>query len=101
MAVHTRYDDKDNRLVISISGKFDFSVLKEFRKAYDNPEAKQGSVEVYMRETSSIDSSALGMLLYMQNFLKKPDGEIVISNCNGYVMKILTIAQFDKKFSIR
>ena len=101
MAVKTHYDDKNNRFIVSIDGKFDFHVLKDFRQAYDNQQAKEGKVEIDLRSTENIDSSALGMLLYMQNYLNKQDGEIVISNCNNYVNKILTIARFDKKFDIR
>jgi anti-anti-sigma factor len=58
------------------------------------------NVTVDMRETSAIDSSALGMLLNMKRFLNKSDKEIKIKNCNQVVKKVFQITNFNQKFTI-
>lgn len=101
MAIETRLTDNDSILTISIKGKFNFSLLNEFREAYSNHTIKPKKIIIDMRRTSTIDSSALGMFLNMQRHLKKEDGEISIINCNKDVNKIFQITHFNKKFSIK
>jgi len=101
MNVETQFTQDNKVLTISINGDFNFLLLNEFRKAYNNDEAdKAEKIVVDMRKTETIDSSALGMLLNMQRHLKKSNGEISIVNCNSVVEKIFNITHFEKKFSI-
>ena len=89
-----------NELVIAISGRFDFTQVKEFRDAYsEDKQDKAKSFVVDLRETEHMDSSALGMLLNMRKHL----GDTVsirIANSRPQIKKILTISRFDKKFNI-
>jgi len=87
-------------LTLVINGKFDFSLLNEFREAYSTVDARRARVVVNLHKVTSIDSSALGMLLNMQRTLGKADSEIALINCAQDVKKILQIVRFDKKFSI-
>lgn len=100
MFIETLFSKDNTVLVISIKGKFDFTLLNEFRQAYSNDAAKSTQVTIDMRNTPTIDSSALGMLLNMQRAMKKKDGEISIINCNKDVKKIFQITHFSKKFTI-
>lgn len=100
MSVNTRLSKDDLLLVISIDGKFDFSLLDEFRAAYTDYANKSLKFIIDMRNTSTIDSSALGMLLNMQRHLKSPDGDISIINCNHVVGKVFKITNFNRKFTI-
>lgn len=100
MVIQTKITEDNDALLISIKGKFDFSLLNEFRQAYSNTTTIYKHVVLDLRSASTIDSSALGMLLNMQRHLKKADGEIRIINCNSDVMKIFQISHFDKKFTI-
>lgn len=101
MTIETRFTEDNAVLIISIKGKFDFTLLNEFRQAYATDVSSSVKVVIDMRSTSTIDSSALGMLLNMQRYLKKSDGEISIINCNQDVNKIFHITHFDKKFDIK
>lgn len=101
MTVETRLSQDNTALVISISGPFDFSLLNEFREAYSNDDFHTKTITIDMRRTSTIDSSALGMLLNMQRFLKKKDGEISIINCGPVVLKVFQITHFNEKFTIK
>jgi len=100
MTVESTYTENNEVLVISISGAFDFSMLNDFREAYSCDIDKLSKVIIDMRNTISINSSALGMLLNMQRYLKKEDGEISIINSNEVVKKIFQITHFNKKFNI-
>lgn len=86
-----------NTLTISITGRFDFEMVQEFRSAY--ADKKAGSYVIDMRGTEHMDSSALGMLLNMRKSLGE-NADISIINCRPQIKKILTISRFDKKFKI-
>lgn len=100
MTIEFSLTENNDVLVISVKGAFDFSMLNEFREAYSCDMDKDTRVVIDMRDTSSINSSALGMLLNMQRHLEKDDGEISIINCNDVVKKIFNITHFNKKFQI-
>jgi len=98
--IESKLSDDQRILVISIKGIFDFSMLGEFREAYSGDIDKSVKVIIDMRDTLSINSSALGMLLNMQRSLGKEDGEIEIINCNETVQKVFNITHFNKKFLV-
>ena len=79
-------NQQGQQVTISIAGRFDFNILQQFRDAYSE------------HAGTSLDSSALGMLLNMKNHLGAEDCAIQIKNCQPNLMKIFTIAHFDKKF---
>lgn len=85
-------------MTISISGRFDFNILQEFRSSYSELEGCNLVFSVDLAQTEYIDSSALGMLLNMKNHLASEDCAIEIRNCQPNLMKIFSIAHFDKKF---
>jgi len=87
------------QMTVSISGRFDFNLLQEFRDSYSDYENTDLSFVVDLAQTEYIDSSALGMLLNMKNHLAADDRAIEIRNCQPNLMKIFTIAHFDKKFN--
>jgi anti-anti-sigma factor len=90
--------DSAGVLLIAIEGRFDFNILQEFRDAYSEKEGSQGQFVIDLAQTEYIDSSALGMLLNMKNHLGAEDRQIEIKNCQPNLMKIFSIAHFDKKF---
>ena len=100
MAVTYNYSQSNNELVISISGKFDFTQVKDFRDAYTSGEYGNTDYVVDLQETVHMDSSALGMLLNMRKHLGDKTS-INIANSRPQIKKILTISRFDKKFSIQ
>ncbi len=101
MAVKAIYSNNNQVFTIHVSELFSFSLLDEFRRAYQDERARQAKeVIVDLRNTHAMDSSALGMLLNMQQHLNKNDGDIRIINARPDVKKILLIARFDKKFQV-
>jgi len=91
-----------NKLTIGISGRFDFSVHKDFRAAIDSIAGNNiSSATVDMRTTEYIDSSALGMLLMLKSKMGDSKEAISIINSNPDVKKIFEIANFAQLFDLR
>lgn len=97
MPVESALSSDGKNLTISISGRFDFEIVQEFRNAY--AEHKNVNYIIDMRATEHMDSSALGMLLNMRKSLGD-NARISIINCRPQIKKILTISRFDKKFTL-
>jgi len=100
MGIETQLKENGSILAINISGRFDFNRLTEFRQSYSDTDSTPSQYIIDMKNASTIDSSALGMLLNMQRTLEKEDGEIKIINCNTDIRKIFQISRFDIIFEI-
>lgn len=100
MSIKCESSNEGRSVTIAISGCFDFNSVHEFRNAYMEIDGSKSNVEIDLRETEYMDSSALGMLLNMKKHLKSSDSSIKILNCQPQVKKVLEISRFDKKFLI-
>ena len=98
MTASHSFNTETNTLTIRIHGKFDFNVHSSFRNAYKDITNKSLKVTVDLTHADYMDSSALGMLLLLDEFF--PNTRIKIINCNEYVRQVLEIAHFDMKFDI-
>lgn len=98
MAVDTSLDA--GTLTIKVSGRFDFGVHQEFRKATDQANNEVTSIIVDMISVDYVDSSALGMLLVLRDKVSESKSTVQIKNTKAEVKKILQIANFDKLFTL-
>ncbi|VAW80351.1 Anti-sigma F factor antagonist (spoIIAA-2); Anti-sigma B factor antagonist RsbV [hydrothermal vent metagenome] len=87
---------RQTTITITISGRFDFSVHKEFRDAYINHTGRGLSFILDLSRTEYMDSSALGMVLLLRDHAGGDNSHITIRNASADVAKILRIANFDK-----
>jgi len=78
---------------IKVSGRFDFSMHRTFRDVWQKARGVDTCI-IDMRETTYIDSSALGMLLLLREDYQR----VVIRNCPSTVMKVFSIAKFETLF---
>jgi len=85
-------------LTIKINGKFDFNVHSTFRDSYKDITDKSLNVTVDLKNADYMDSSALGMLLLLDEYFKETRVKII--NSNEFVKQVLEIARFDIKFDI-
>jgi anti-anti-sigma factor len=100
MSVH--HTISGNTITITISGRFDFSLHKDFRTALDPIDSNNiNSAIVDMRTTEYIDSSALGMLLMLKNKMGDNKEAVSIVNAKPAVLKILEIANFGQLFTMK
>jgi HptB-dependent secretion and biofilm anti anti-sigma factor len=100
MSVVSKKSTDNTTLIISVKGVFDFNMLNEFRRAYSGENECVKKMVVDLRDTSAIDSSALGMLLNMNRYLESTGVEVFIENCNEHVRGVFDITHFNKIFTI-
>ncbi len=99
MKVTSRLQDNGTEVVIEINGRFDFSLQKEFRDAYQKYDGGL-SYRVNLENTEYMDSSALGMLLLLREHAGNVTQRVRLVGANKAVRKILEVANFDKLFAI-
>ena len=101
MAINVQILDKTAR--INMFGRFDFQVHREFKEAYtpllDNPVVKE--IEVEMSKVDYLDSSALGMLMLLNERARTVNKPITLLNTSGVVSQVLAVANFSKIFNIK
>lgn len=93
-----------NRLAhLSISGRFDFKVHRNFKDAYtpllDNAAVQE--IELEMSKLNYMDSSALGMLILLNERAIAVKKTVTLLNASGSVAKLLEVANFGRIFTIR
>ncbi len=96
MSVTISKSDNEKTVTIKVDGRFDFSVHKDFRNAYKE-QSGGTDYRVNLSSTEYLDSSALGMLLLLK---KHAESKVVIERPNNEIKRVLTIANFDKVFTI-
>lgn len=100
MSVVTEISDDGKKLTISIKGRFDFGRHQEFRESYEKFHKQPETYVVDLKDTTYLDSSALGMLLLLRDYAGGEDADVSVTNCGADVRKILAISNFDKLFDI-
>ena len=99
MSIASQHLEHDDKVVIDIKGRFDFSMQKEFREAYRNHDPALHYI-VNLTQTEYMDSSALGMLLLLRQHAGEKSDRVVLRGASEAVRKILDIANFDRLFVI-
>ncbi|WP_194436977.1 STAS domain-containing protein [Vibrio fluminensis] len=98
MSVRAEIDTAAKRVVIFVKGPFGFNLIQDFKRCY--ADKRDFNFVIDLRMVDYIDSAGLGILINMQNYLEKSDGQIRLTNTLPQVRKVLAISRFDKKFSI-
>ena len=98
MPVQVTQISAEQKIVISVTGRFDYSVHKDFRDAYAKEQAKTFRID--LSKADYMDSSALGMLLLLKEHAEKSNASVSIHSPQPMVRKVLEIANFDKFFKI-
>ncbi|MEX1033580.1 MAG: STAS domain-containing protein [Cellvibrionaceae bacterium] len=101
MAINSTVSSDGAELTISVEGRFDFSAHQDFRRSYESLDTPPRIYRVDMRETTYLDSSALGMLLLLRDHAGGDTSAVKIVNCNPDVKKILTISNFEQLFTVQ
>ncbi|KAF0202691.1 MAG: anti-anti-sigma [Gallionellaceae bacterium] len=97
-----RQTKSGNQATLTLVGRFDFNVHRDFKEAYMSllNEAEVQTLSINLSGVEYLDSSALGMLLMLRERVQATNKQIVLTNPNETVMKILDIANFKKLFTI-
>ncbi len=101
MAINVQILDKAGRIIMH--GRFDFQVHREFKDAYapllDNTAVQV--IEIEMSKVDYLDSSALGMLMLLNERAKTVNKPVTLLNTSGVVSQVLAVANFSKIFNIK
>ncbi|MDD2914802.1 MAG: STAS domain-containing protein [Gallionella sp.] len=101
MAINVRIYDRSAR--VAMSGRFDFQVHRDFKDAYapllDN--AAVHEIEIEMSQLDYVDSSALGMLMLLNERANAANKTVSLLNTAGAVSKLLEVANFNQIFNIK
>ena len=91
-----------NTATINMTGRFDFSVQRDFKDAYDPQlnNAAVSAIDVNLAGVHYLDSSALGMLLMLRERAAAAGKSLKLSKPGSGVAQILDIANFSKLFTI-
>lgn len=100
MSVSFQIDQQLQEITIKVRGHFDFRLITEFRKAYNSIQEPK-KVIVDLEETDYIDSSGLGILIYLRKHFNCTKENIHLINCNSPITKTFMIARFNKMFTIK
>jgi len=100
MAIVQELNTDRTRLTINVTGRFDFSSHRDFRESYEGLESSPDLFTINLKDTSYLDSSALGMLLLLRDHANASSAEVEIVNCSPEVRKILAISNFEQLFAI-
>lgn len=100
MSVSINVSEDAKTASIRINGRFDFSLHNEFRKSYKDLAINSGEYIVDLGSTDYLDSSALGMLLLLKEHAESHSSSVRLINFNNEIREILTIASFDKLFTL-
>ena len=86
-------------VTIGVSGRFSFDDHTDFRRAYEGGDVKNAYI-IDMRAAEYMDSAALGMLLILREQVGGDQADIAITNSPREVRDILSIAGFERLFTI-
>ena len=90
-----------NRLEITIVGRFDFSILQDFRNAYSivvNDPVE--SIVIDLSQSEHMDSSGMGLLLTLKKELSMDAGNIELKYCLPHIRDALFAARLDNLFKV-
>lgn len=102
MPVTVQISEKNNEVIIRITGMFDFNLHRDFRQAYESAQ-KHLAKPLFVIDLSGadyVDSSALGMLLLLRKHAGGDQDAVRIINAQPEVRKILEIANFNCLFKV-
>jgi len=86
-------------LTIRVAGRFDFRLYDEFRAAYQQLWRPGVEVVVDGSGITALDSSALGILLLLREFLGEDGPRIYIRGCSPEILAVFERARFVEFFS--
>lgn len=98
MSLTVHHDNEHDCLTLQLGERFDFSVHRDFHDACLGAEMSARSYVIDLSEVTSMDSSALGMLLLLREHAGSERAEIRIVNAGSDLRNTFKVAGFDKLF---
>lgn len=92
----------ENKGTLTIKGRFDFSIHRDFRNGYEQILGASGmrELDVDLKSVDYVDSSALGMLLLLREKASAKNIQMKLLNTQSSVRQVLEVANFGRLFTI-
>ena len=90
---------QNNNFTIKINKRFDFAINEEFLASFQSVESAANFI-IDLSSCEYMDSSALGMLLQLREFVNKDKSKLQIIQCSKEIKKTLKLAGFDSIFKV-
>lgn len=100
MAITSAASVDGKTLHIRMGERFDFGAHSALRSAYAGDRPSFETYIIDLRETTYMDSSALGMLLQLKEHAGGNLGSLQIKNAKDSIKEILAVANFDQLMRI-
>ncbi|MBF0187004.1 MAG: STAS domain-containing protein [Magnetococcales bacterium] len=91
-----RVIENEQEISITLPKEFSYETHQSFRSTYIS-KSKEKSYVVDFSHVTSLDSTALGALLILQEHARS---KVILRGANEDVVKVLTMASFDEIFTI-
>lgn len=85
---------------LNISGRFDFSLHREFREASKMGNGASSRYEIDLSHVEYMDSAALGMLLLLREEAGGDQSQVKLVGARNDVRRVLEVSNFQKMFEI-
>ena len=98
----TQQVSRDGMVVhISVRGRFDYRLSRQFRDAYRRTPDNNGmTFNIDLSSADYIDSSGLGMMLLLRDYAECRGCSVIIQSPTEQVDKLLKVASFEQLFVI-
>jgi len=98
--IKSQFTDDEKELTLSLLGKFDYTCHQDFLSTFEtlNPVPEKFVIDTL--QVTTIDSSALGMLLLLRNYAGGDNSNIRIINVKADILKLMRTCKFDELFEI-
>lgn len=102
MASTVSHHISDNKASLTIRGRFDFSIHRDFRFSYEQILDTSGvrELDIDLSNVDYVDSSALGMLLLLREKTMAHNIQMKLNNPQSAVRQVLEVANFGRLFTI-
>lgn len=90
---------QDDEITIVFPSELNYKLRRQFREIYENHSRGYRYV-VDFRSVSMIDSSTIGMLLLLREYVGGEKANVTLTNCQSIVRELLIAAHFEQLFRI-
>ncbi|MEG3638100.1 STAS domain-containing protein [Magnetococcus sp. PR-3] len=94
-----KYHTKHGRYIIKLPNPFKFNSHQRFREMCESLD-HDDSVEFDLRHVTSIDSSALGMLMLAHEYFGKDRNRLFLSHIHTNVKSVFDVARMDVLYTM-
>ena len=101
--MHIKTHENSQTLTLKFQGPFNFDAIREFNQVISDLKSDQEhfeNIDVDLSATHCIDSSALGMLMILQDDMKHVGKTLKLTNCPETLKHILMQVHLHEKFLV-